>query len=118
MAVIPATYDLRIPQRATFVQEFTLPFDCTAKTVLAQVWSARRTELLLELETVWVDRKETVSAGVFRGRFKLRAEWEETALVTKDGEWDLLVIDDATGDREYYLQGKATLDPGQTEVTV
>ena len=115
MSVVPATYDLQIPQRATFVQEFTLPFDCTLKTVVAQVWNARRTEMLLELETVWVSRKETVSAGVFLGRFKLRAEWDETAVVTKSGEWDLLVMDEATGDREYYLQGKAIVDPGYTE---
>jgi hypothetical protein len=118
MSIQPATYDLVIPQRATFEQEFTLPFDCNGKTVLAQVYSARRAEMLLEMETVWIDRAELVSAGVYKGRFRLRADWEETAAITKDGEWDLLVIDDATGDRFYYLEGKAILDPGITEVAV
>jgi hypothetical protein len=118
MSIQPATYDLVIPQRATFEQEFTLPFDCNGKTVLAQVYSARRAEMLLEMETVWIDRAELVSVGVYKGRFRLRADWEETAVITKDGEWDLLVIDDATGDRFYYLEGKAILDPGITEVVV
>jgi hypothetical protein len=115
MSVVPATYDLRIPQRATFEQEFTLPFDCNGKTVLAQVWSARRAQMLLEFETVWLNRAEPVVPTGFKGRFRLRADWQQTALVTKDGVWDLLVINDATGDRDYYLEGKAVLDPGQTE---
>jgi hypothetical protein len=116
MSIRPATYDLMIPQRATFEQEFTLPFDCNGKTVLAQVYSARRAEMLLEFETVWIDRAEIVIPEGYKGRFKLRADWDETAVVVKDGEWDLLVIDDATGDRFYYLEGKAILDPGITEV--
>ena len=118
MTIRPATYDLVVPQRATLEQEFTLPFSCVGKTVLAQIYSARRAELLLQLTTVWVDREEEPTPGVFKGRFKLRADWEETAIVTKDGEWDLLVIDDATGDRSYYLEGKAVLDVGLTEEVV
>ena len=118
MSIRPATYDLQIPQRATFEQEFTLPFDCSGKTVLAQVYSARRAEMLLEFETVWIDRAELVSAGVYKGRFVLRADWEETAEVLRDGEWDLLVIDDATGERFYYVEGKAIINPGITEEVV
>lgn len=114
MSVDPPTYDLVIPQRATFEQVFTLPFDCTGKTVLAQVWNARHSVMLLEFETIWIDRAE-VSGAETKGRFKLRAQWDETALVTKDGLWDLLVIDDSSGDRYYYLEGKALVDTGQTE---
>ena len=117
MSVIPPTYDLTIPQRATFEETFTLPFDCTGKTVLAQVWNERHTTMLLAFETIWIDRAETAGAET-KGRFKLRAEWEQTSQVTKNGLWDLLVIDDATGDRQFWLQGKALLDTGQTEELV
>jgi len=91
-----------------------LPFDCAGKTVLAQVWNARHTVMMLAFETLWIDRSETVGSAV-RGRFRLRANWEATSEVTKSGLWDLLVIDDATGDREFWLQGKALLNTGQTE---
>lgn len=116
--IVPATYNLRIPQRATFRQEFTLPFDCTAKTVEGQVWNSRRTKLLLQFTTVWVDRAEEVpdtDPQEYKGRFRLEADWELTRLVKDSGVWDLLVIDDQTGERDYYLEGAATLDPGYTE---
>lgn len=118
MTVVPATYNLRIPQRATLSQEFTLPFDCTGKTVQGQVWNDRRSRLLLQLTTVWVDRAEVVpdtSPPQYRGRFRLEAGWELTRLVKASGQWDLLVIDDQSGRRDYYLEGAAVLDPGFTE---
>jgi hypothetical protein len=115
MSITPARYDLRIPQRASFEQEFTLPFDCTAKTVKGEVWNARRSKLLLEFTTVWVDRAEA-SGGGYKGRFRLVADWEDTRQVKSNGEWDLLVVDDQTGRRDYYLEGKAVLDLGYTEV--
>jgi len=118
--IVPATYNLRIPQRASFSQEFTLPFDCTAKTVEGQVWNSRRSKLLLQFITVWIDRAEVVpdtDPVEYKGRFKLEADWELTRLVKATGEWDLLVVDDQTGTRDYYLEGKAVLDLGYTEAT-
>jgi hypothetical protein len=118
--IVPATYNLRIPQRATFRQEFTLPFDCTGKTVLAQVYNSRRTKLLLAFTTAWVDRAEEVpdtDPQEYRGRFRLEADWELTREVKASGKWDLLVIDDATDERDFYLEGDAVLDLGYTEET-
>jgi hypothetical protein len=118
MSIVPARYDLRIPQRATFDQEFTLPFDCNGKTVLGEVWNARRTRLLLEFETVWLDRAEVIpdtDPVEYKGRFRLEADWEQTRVVKATGEWDLLVIDDETGRRDFYLEGAAVLDLGYTE---
>lgn len=119
MSIAPATYNLRIPQRASFSQEFTLPFDCTGRTVVGEVWNSRRSKLLLQFTTVWVDRAEVVpdtDPVEYKGRFKLEADWELTRLVKTNGVWDLLVIDDATGERDYWLEGDALLDKGYTEV--
>lgn len=116
--ITPAVYNLRIPQRASFRQEFTLPFDCSAKTVAGQVWNDRRSRLLLQFATVWIDRAEEVpdtDPVQYKGRFRLEADWESTRLVKSSGQWDLLVVDDTTGERDYYLEGIAVLDPGYTE---
>ena len=121
MGITPARYDLRIPQRATLSQEFTLPFDCSEKTVVGQVWNDRRSRLLLQLTTVWIDRAEEIpdtDPVEYKGRFRLEADWQLTRLVKSAGQWDLLVIDDQSGRRDYYLEGAAVLDPGYTEGTV
>lgn len=116
--ITPAVFNLRIPQRASFCQEFTLPFDATGKTVEGEVWNSRRSKKLLELTTEWVDRAEVVAGSdpvEYKARFRLTADWTLTRLVKATGEWDLLVIDDASGERDYWLEGKAILDPGYTE---
>ena len=101
-----------------FCQEFTLPFSAAGKTVEGEVWNSRRSKKLLELTTEWVDRAEVVpdtDPVEYKARFRLTADWTLTRLVKASGKWDLLVIDDATGERDYWLEGDAILDPGYTE---
>jgi len=107
VTVKPATYDLRIPQRATLRERFKLPFSCVGRTLVAQVWDARRSTLLLTLDVEWIDQAE--------GEFYLVADRAETRAVTKAGQWDLLVIDDATDEAEYWLEGAAVLDTGASD---
>jgi hypothetical protein len=116
--ITPAVYNLRIPQRASFCQEFTLPFSAVGKTVEGEVWNDRRSRKLLELTTEWVDREEVIpdtDPVEYKARFRLTADWTLTRLVKASGKWDLLVIDDATGERDYWLEGSAILDVGYTE---
>jgi len=102
----PARYDITIHQRATFRERFKLPINATGYSIVAQVWSKRREELLLDFTVQWVNQAE--------GEFDLYAPRTETRDVTKSGEWDLLVIEPG-GDGFYWLEGTATLDPGQSD---
>ena len=117
MTILPAKYNITIPQRATFRIQITLPFDCTNYTVEAQVWDKVRLRKYLDFDVEWVDRAEVVpdtDPVEYKGRFNLFADWEDTSLVRESGQWDLLVVDDISGDRYYYLEGTAKLDPGYT----
>jgi hypothetical protein len=102
----PARYDITINQRATFRERIKLPFNATGYTVVAQVWSKRREELLLNFTINWVNRA--------LGEFDMYASRSSTRAMTKSGEWDLLVIE-PSGDGFYWLEGTATLDPGLSD---
>lgn len=102
----PARYDITIYQRATFRERFKLPINLTGYTVIAQVWSPRRLQKLLDFTVTWVNRAQ--------GEFDLYAAASATRNVTQTGEWDLLVVE-PDGDQFYWLEGTATLDPGQSD---
>ena len=102
----PARYDITINQRATYRERIKLPFNATGYTVIAQVWSKRREELLLNFTINWISRA--------LGEFDIYASRSATRAVTKSGEWDLLVVE-PSGDGFYWLEGVAVLDPGQSD---
>lgn len=102
----PARYDITIRQRATFRERFKLPFNASGYTIVAQVWSKRREQLLLNFTVQWVNQAQ--------GEFDLVASRAETRAVTKSGEWDMLVIQ-PNNEGFYWLEGTATLDPGQSD---
>lgn len=108
----PASYTLRIPQRATLEESLRLeaggqPMDLTGHTVLASIWrDERRREKIADLQVVYVNRN--------LGSIKLRLSHTQTRQIVHDGFWDLLVID-PSGDRDYWLEGLAMLDVGLTD---
>ena len=102
----PARYDITINQRATYRERIKLPFNALGYTIVAQVWSKRREELLLNFSVQWVNQA--------LGEFDLYASRNATRAMTKSGEWDLLVVEPG-GDGFYWLEGVATLDPGQSD---
>ena len=102
----PARYDITVHQRATYRERFKLPFNATGYTIVAQVWSKRREELLLTFQIQWVNQA--------LGEFDLYAPRSATRDMTKSGEWDMLVIE-PSGDGFYWLEGTATLDPGNSD---
>lgn len=110
--ISPATYALRIPQRATLEEPLVLkaagqPLNLTGYTVLASIWrDERRNEKLADLTVVYVDRAQ--------GSIKLRLERSVTRAITSNGFWDMLVIEPG-GDADYWLEGPATLDVGLTD---
>lgn len=107
--VIPATYALVIPRKATLREQFEFPFDGTGKTVLAQVWKDWTSESPLFSLTV------TVLQSTPTLKIKVEAPWQTTATVTEDAVWDLLIVN-SDGTRDHWLRGPAPLDERVTEV--
>lgn len=110
--VAPAYYSLRIPQRATLEEPFTLksngaPVNLTGYTILGSIYKDRdRREKLADLDVVYTNRS--------LGSFKLRLDRTITRTITQGGFWDLLVVEPG-GDADYWLEGPAPLDIGLTD---
>lgn len=108
----PATYSLRIPQRATLDEPMVLkadgqPLNLTGYTVLASIWrDEKRREKLADLDVVYVSRP--------LGSIRLRLSRSATRAITRSGYWDLLVIE-PNGDGDYWLEGPAPLNVGLTD---
>ena len=105
----PATYELRIPQRATLEEAMVLKaggaaLNLTGYTVVAQIWKdEKRRVKLADLTVTYVSRAA--------GSIKLSLTRAVTRTITKSGFWDLLVIEPG-GNADYWLEGPATLDIG------
>lgn len=122
MTLIAARYDLVIPQRATLREgPIWLPIDGRGCSFVAQVYAdEKRKRKLLDLTVEVVDPFLVGADPEFPDSIEcelmLTAPWEQTRLVDRDGFWDLLVIYPPDGEeRDYYLQGLATLDRGVSE---
>lgn len=108
----PATYSLRIPQRATLEESLVLKaggvaVNLTGYTVLASIWrNEKRTEKLADLTVTYTNRAT--------GSIKLSLSRAQTRAITRSGFWDLLVIEPG-GAADYWLEGPAVLDVGLTD---
>lgn len=118
MSTQPATYNLRIPQRASLSEVIRVPYDGTGAEVFASIWdSPKRRRKFLDLSVTWIDRYDTwvpSDPSKVRSVFRVHATWEETKTVTKDGYWDLLWVW-PDGLRDYLLEGDATINLNVTE---
>ena len=108
----PATYSLRIPQRATLEEPLTLKaggvaVNLTGYTVLAQIWKDQKRRVkLADLTVTYVNRAA--------GQIKLSLTRAQTREISRSGFWDLLVIEPG-GAADYWLEGPAVLDVGLTD---
>jgi hypothetical protein len=108
----PATYTLRIPQRATLEESLILKaggvaVNLTGYTVLASIWKDdKRRAKLVDLTVTHVNRSA--------GSIKLSLSRAQTRAITSGGFWDLLVIEPG-GAADYWLEGPAVLDVGLTD---
>lgn len=104
--MVPAIYDIKIYQRATFERQITLPINLTGHQVYAQIWdSLKRRKKIADFQIDITDQ-----AG---GEFNLILDWQETTLLKKSAYWDLMV-EYGNGTRDYWLEGTITVDPGLT----
>ena len=104
----PARRDIVIPQRGTLRMRMRLksagqPLNATGYQLVAQVWDRRRTQKLADFTPTWITQTS--------GLFELLMQWPVTTPIVKDGEWDLMVIEPG-GDRYFWLEGRAIVDPG------
>lgn len=118
MTVLPAIYNLVIPQRASLRETFRIPYDGTNAEVYASMWdSDKRRKQLLSFSIEWIDRYEEWDPddpSKVRSTIIMTATWEQTRLITKNGYWDLLwVWPDET--RDYLLEGSTIINKNVTE---
>lgn len=119
MTVIPGNYKLVIPQRATLEETFWLPFNATGVQFYASIWTndKRETQLLpltVIVDDVLVEGEDPDNPNSIECKIRVRADWDDTRTITKNGYWDLLAVMPG-GDRDYWLQGLAALDRNVTE---
>jgi hypothetical protein len=125
--MLPAVYDLKVGQRATFRHRFKIPLDFTDREICAQVWKVQkgdtgrniRVSKVLDFSVDFIDRA-LVENGVTKGVFDLVASHEETKqlVIGADLEYDLLVVDGTvlhSGERFYWLNGRVLVDPGLSD---
>lgn len=108
----PATYNLRIPQRATFEEIITLkadnvPVNLNGYTVVAQIWKTeKRREKIADLTVTYINRNA--------GTIKLSLTRSQTRNLKIGGHWDMLVIEPG-GAADYWLEGSVSLYIGLTD---
>lgn len=103
MSITPGGYNIRPQRRADF--QLTLAFkdadgvaiSLADKTVLAQVWDSKRTSKLGDFSV-----EVTNEAG---GEVALTLGHAVTATLPTEARYDVMVVDDATDFRSYYLEG-------------
>jgi hypothetical protein len=100
----PAPYTIYIRQGATLRYLMQFAFDCTDKTVLAQLWTRNRKTKLADFTIEWVNR--------VTGIFYLVLPYTITATITEEALWELMVIENLSQERQYYLTGLADWVPG------
>lgn len=105
----PGRYDITVYQRATFELDVTLPFDLTGHTVIAQIWDDKRRKKFADFDVEYLDRPN--------GEIRITVDSDLTKLMTKDGEWDLMVKY-SDGTKQYWLEGNVVLDPGYTDEVI
>ncbi len=111
-------YDITIPQRATFIQEFQLlkqnedgelVSNITVEDEFAaQFWDNGRENLLATFD---------VTADVNTGTVQISLSHVVTRTLRQNGQWDLLSYSNIDGgNRRYRLRGNVFIQPGNTDV--
>jgi len=107
----PATYNITVPQNATYSQSFQLKdgtgaaLNMTGYTVSAQLWTAGKASKIADFAFAWTAQTT--------GQFTLSLSAAVTAEIGASGYWDMLVTN-PDGSKDYWLRGSATLNMGYT----
>lgn len=109
----PGIYNIRPQRRADFPLNLTFktsegdPIDLADYTVLAQVWDKCRTTKYGDFSVDTADEAE--------GNVVLTLDYITTELLPDEAYYDVMLINDTTGLRQYYLEGIVRPSQGYTE---
>lgn len=111
MAIQPGRYDITLQRRADY--SVSLQFkdsndaavDLTGYTVYAQVWDKARTSKAADFEIAYTDRED--------GRVTISLTDEQTTVFSDELRYDVL-LENPSGEREYYLEGIIFVSQGYT----
>lgn len=111
MSVSPGTYNFTLQRRADF--SLSLQFkdsndaaiDLTGSTVAAQAWSEKRTTKYADFAVAYTDRAN--------GQVAISLTDVQTTDFPDSLNYDVLITD-AGGSKNYYLEGQITVSQGYT----
>lgn len=109
----PGTYNIRPQRRADFQLGMTFKdgegevIDLRNYTVLAQVWDKCRTIKYGDFSVDTTNEEE--------GNITLTLDYVTTEQLPKEAYYDVMLINDGTGIRQYYLEGLVRPSEGYTE---
>ena len=109
----PGVYNIKLQRRADYsvILEFkdsnNNPINLTGSTVAAQIWDISRTTKHADFSVEYISRP--------LGKVRLKLVHTTTSSLPNEAVYDVLVIN-ASGDRDYYLEGSVTASEGYTAV--
>ena len=111
MAVQPGTYNITLQRRADysvllqFKDSSDAVIDLTGYTAYAQVWTEGRTTKYADFSIAYTNRTN--------GQITISLTDTQTATFIDELRYDVL-LEDGSGNREYYLEGVITVSQGYT----
>ena len=112
MSVQPGTYNITLQRRADysvllqFKDSNSAVIDLTGYTAYAQVWNQSRTKKYADFSVAYTNRTN--------GQITISLTDTQTAAFIDKLNYDVL-LEDGSGNREYYLEGVITVSQGYTE---
>lgn len=113
MGITPGGYNIRPQRRADFQLMLAfrdsdgVPISLSGKTVLAQVWDKKRTSKIGDFSTAVTNEAN--------GEVTLTLSHTVTADLPAEARYDVMVVEDATDFRSYYLEGIVRPSEGFTD---
>jgi|TARA_R100000030_G_scaffold73723_2_gene56961 hypothetical protein len=111
MAIQPGTYNITLQRRADysvllqFKDSSNAVIDLSGYTVYAQVWDAARGTKYADFAVAYTNRTN--------GQVTISLTDTQTTTFSDEVQYDVL-LENASGLREYYLEGKITVSQGYT----
>ena len=111
MAVQPGTYNITLQRRADysvllqFKDSSDAVIDLTGYTAYAQAWNKARTKKYADFTIAYTNRTN--------GQITISLTDTQTAAFIDELYYDVL-LEDGSGNREYYLEGVMTVSEGYT----
>ena len=111
MAISPGTYNFTLQRRADYSLDLQFKdsndaaIDLTGYTVYAQAWNEGRTTKSADFTVAYTNRSN--------GQIKISLTDTQTAAFPDELRYDVL-LENASGEREYYLEGIIFVSQGYT----